>query len=949
VTEETSALKEVTSASTGEDSSPKTQTIRPAIKELRAGMVIADKYKLIEELGRGGMGVVYKAEQFQPIKRSVAFKIIKLGMDTHRVIARFETEKQALAVMDHPNIAKVFDAGATETGRPYFVMELVQGLPLSGYCDRHNLTTRERLELFIPICQAVQHAHQKGVIHRDLKPSNVIVSVQEDKPVPKIIDFGIAKATGHRLTEQTLYTEQGQLIGTPEYMSPEQAEMTGLDVDTRTDIYSLGVMLYELLVGVLPFDAKTLREGGLSEIQRIIREVEPLKASTRLSKEGETQTEIVKHRKTDLASLQRQLRGDLDWITLKAMAKDRTRRYATASELASDIANYLRDEPIQASPPSTTYRMRKYIRRHKTGVIAAGVVALALVIGITGTSIGLIKARRAEKKARIEAETARQVSGFLVDLFEVSDPNEAKGNSITAREILDKGAQKINRELESQPLVQARLMNTMGLVYHNLGLYGDARSLLEESLAIRESALGAESKEVAKSLEDLGNNYLSEGDHEKARQYLERSLELRKKIFGPEHTTVASTMNNLANNFQAVGNYEEARAFYERSIAIWEGALGPDSLDLAAPLNNLGLLLYKVGNYEQALQMYERALRIKEKEEGVDHPKITDTLHNLGMLYSELGEREKARHHFERALEITEKAFGPEHPYVADTRRSLGILYAQSSEYEKALTYFQEVLEIDRKAFGESHALVGSDTANLGLLNFEMGNYAEARPLLERGAAIKEKALGPEHPLIANDKSSIAGLYMEMGDYKAARPLFQRALEIREKAYGSEHTLVASSLSDLGLVLTKLGRIEDAKAMFEKALALQEKILGPEHLNVTVILNRYANLFFVEKKYEKARSMYKRALEVNEKTLGAEHPEVAVSLKGLGEIAFEENDHRQAEEFFMRALSIQEKKFGSENPRIVETLEGYAKVLRKLGQKEEARELEGRAAAIKVR
>ncbi|MGD9347071.1 MAG: tetratricopeptide repeat protein, partial [Candidatus Aminicenantes bacterium] len=829
VTEETSALKEVTSASTGEDSSPKTQTIRPAIKELRAGMVIADKYKLIEELGRGGMGVVYKAEQFQPIKRSVAFKIIKLGMDTHRVIARFETEKQALAVMDHPNIAKVFDAGATETGRPYFVMELVQGLPLSGYCDRHNLTTRERLELFIPICQAVQHAHQKGVIHRDLKPSNVIVSVQEDKPVPKIIDFGIAKATGHRLTEQTLYTEQGQLIGTPEYMSPEQAEMTGLDVDTRTDIYSLGVMLYELLVGVLPFDAKTLREGGLSEIQRIIREVEPLKASTRLSKEGETQTEIVKHRKTDLASLQRQLRGDLDWITLKAMAKDRTRRYATASELASDIANYLRDEPIQASPPSTTYRMRKYIRRHKTGVIAAGVVALALVIGITGTSIGLIKARRAEKKARIEAETARQVSGFLVDLFEVSDPNEAKGNSITAREILDKGAQKINRELESQPLVQARLMNTMGLVYHNLGLYGDARSLLEESLAIRESALGAESKEVAKSLEDLGNNYLSEGDHEKARQYLERSLELRKKIFGPEHTTVASTMNNLANNFQAVGNYEEARAFYERSIAIWEGALGPDSLDLAAPLNNLGLLLYKVGNYEQALQMYERALRIKEKEEGVDHPKITDTLHNLGMLYSELGEREKARHHFERALEITEKAFGPEHPYVADTRRSLGILYAQSSEYEKALTYFQEVLEIDRKAFGESHALVGSDTANLGLLNFEMGNYAEARPLLERGAAIKEKALGPEHPLIANDKSSIAGLYMEMGDYKAARPLFQRALEIREKAYGSEHTLVASSLSDLGLVLTKLGRIEDAKAMFEKALALQEKILGPEH------------------------------------------------------------------------------------------------------------------------
>ena len=335
---------------------PATETLKTPIKDLTTGVSIAGKYKLLEDLGEGGMGTVFIAEQTEPVQRRVALKIIKLGMDTKQVVARFEAERQALAVMDHPNIAKVYDGGATGTGRPYFVMELVRGMPITEYCDKQKLPTRERLKLFIPLCQAVQHAHQKGLIHRDLKPSNVLVAVQDGKAVPKIIDFGIAKATDHRLTQRTLFTEQGQLIGTPEYMSPEQAEMSGLDVDTRTDIYSLGVVLYELLVGVLPFDPKTLREAGFGEIQRIIRENEPPKASTRLSSLGDTKTSIAKHRKTDPISLHNQLKGDLDWITLKAMAKDRTQRYASASELATDIERHLKHEPILASPPSTIYR-----------------------------------------------------------------------------------------------------------------------------------------------------------------------------------------------------------------------------------------------------------------------------------------------------------------------------------------------------------------------------------------------------------------------------------------------------------------------------------------------------------------------------------------------------------------------------------------------------------------
>ena len=439
-------------------------------------------------------------------------------MDTHQVVARFGMERQALAVMDHPHIAKVYDAGATPEGRPYFVMELVRGIPISTYCDKHKLSTKQRLELFTAVCSAVQHAHQKGVIHRDLKPSNVLVTVKQNKAVPKIIDFGVAKATGHRLTDQTLFTETGQLIGTPEYMSPEQAEMSGLDIDTRTDIYSLGVMLYEILVGALPFESKTLRKAAFSEIQRIIREVDPPRASTRLSGLGEKGMVIADLRKTDVKSLRRIIKGDLDLILIKAMEKDRVRRYSSAAEMATDIERHLKDEPVSATPPRTFYRMKKYIRRHKLGVTAAAVIFLALVAGVIGTGIGLVKATSAEKQAKMEARTARQVSDFLVDLFEISDPSESKGNSVTAREILDKGAEDIRLELNEQPVTKARLLNTMGRVYLNLGLYSDSKSLLDESLSLRRQELGERSIEAAKSLDSLSLLYSRQAQYDKAQE-----------------------------------------------------------------------------------------------------------------------------------------------------------------------------------------------------------------------------------------------------------------------------------------------------------------------------------------------------------------------------------------------------------------------------------------------
>ena len=758
---------------------PMTKTMPPAGS---AAPDLIGNYRIVQKLGEGGMGEVYEAEQTEPMRRRVALKIIKWGMDTRQVVARFESERQALALMNHPNIAKVFDAGATEQGRPFFVMECVRGIPITDYCDKHRMNNRQRLELFNQVCDGIQHAHQKGIIHRDIKASNVLVMIQDEKSVPKIIDFGVAKATAQRLTEKSVFTEMGQLIGTPEYMSPEQAEMSGLDIDTRTDVYSLGVLLYELIVGVLPFESGDLRRAGFDEIRKRIREIEPPKPSTRLTTPGFDTVHVSESRQTDLPTLTKQLKGELDWITMKAMAKDRTQRYASASELAADVTRYLKHEPVMAGPPSAMYRLKKYVRRHKVGVAAGTLVVAAMIIGITGTTIGLLKAVKAEKRAREEAETAQRVSDFLVSLFEVSDPSEARGNTITAREILDKGAGKIEAELQDQPRIQSRLMETMGRVYRNLGLYDLAAPILEKALNLKRQVYGEDHWEVAAGLHTLAVLYDTQGKYQEAESFFRQSLAIKEKIFGREHPEVARSLNSIAVVCWNQGRYAEAESLFQRSLSIKEKTLGPDDPDVGNTLTNLGVLYHLQSKYAEAEPFFKRALAISEKELGEDHPDVAGSLNNLGSLYEDMGKPEEAEPLYERALAIWEKALGPEHSDVGIALHNLANLYRNQGKYDKAESYYGRSEGIFKKALGEEHPYVAYSYREQANLYRDRGQYDHAEDLYRQSLGLFEKGMGPDHLNVAETLEQYARLLRKIDRAREAESLEKRAKTIRGKS-----------------------------------------------------------------------------------------------------------------------------------------------------------------------
>ena len=541
-------------------------------------------YKLLQRIGEGGMGAVYLAEQDRPVRRRVALKVIKPGMDTEQVVARFEAERQALAIMDHPCIAKVFDAGVTNSGRPFFVMELVKGVPITEYCDAVHLTPKERLELFIPVCQAIQHAHQKGIIHRDIKPSNVLVAMQDGKPIPKVIDFGIAKAIDQRLTEKTFFTQHGAIIGTLEYMSPEQAEISALDVDTRADIYALGVMLYELLTGSTPLERARLREAGYAEILRRIREEEPPKPSTRLSESRDSLPSVAALRKIEPGRLTKLLRGDLDWIVMKALEKDRTRRYESASGFARDIERHLQGDPVEAGPPSAMYRLRKLARKHRTGLVTASLSLLTLIIGIVGTTLSSIEAKRQKGIADVERQKAQD------RLVEIEKVNRLLTASV---------------ERETKANVDLTAANTQVQIRFKLAM---------EAIKTFHTGVAKETLLENDKLKPMRDRLLKEAEEFYKRlegQLAGHTDRESRRALGLAYSEMADLAGKIGATQKAIAIYGQALAV-RRALANMPDADADAKADVARSLLDMGYLLSNTVDKAQALTLFAEAKSLLE-------------------------------------------------------------------------------------------------------------------------------------------------------------------------------------------------------------------------------------------------------------------------------------------------------------------------------------------------
>jgi serine/threonine protein kinase/tetratricopeptide (TPR) repeat protein len=780
------------------------------------------RYRLIEKVGEGGCGVVYMAEQEEPVRRRVALKIIKLGMDTKQVVARFEAERQALALMDHPNIAKVLDAGATGTGRPYFVMEMVPGIKLTDFCDQQNLSTEERVKLFIRVCQAVQHAHQKGIIHRDIKPSNILVTSEGGVPVPKVIDFGIAKATSdQRLTDKTLFTAFEQFVGTPAYMSPEQAEKGALDIDTRTDIYSLGVLLYELLTGKTPFDQLALVEAGLDGMRKMIREKEPAPPSTRLGTLGvEEQTTVARKRGSEPPKLIQTIRGDLDWIAMKCLEKDRSRRYPTTSGLAGDLQRHLDNEPVSARPPSRVYRLGKFARRHRGAFASATVIALVLVTGATVSIWQAIRATRAETLAKGEADKRGRVAQFLEEMIGGISPEVAKGRDTSLlREILQNNIARIDKDLSGQPELQAELEATMAAAYWRIGEYEKSATLLR-GVAQRLKSIPGNEQSLAQTLNDLAVVLNRQGKSAEAETMHREVLAMRKKLLGPDHEDVGESLNNLAAVLSGQGKSAEAETLDRQALALWRKLKGNEHPLIYTVLNNLAQALADQGKLAEAETTFSEALVIEKKLLGDEHPDVASTLNNLALLYADQGELAKAEATHRQALAVQRKLLNNEHPDLAKSLHNLSRILREEEKLAEAETFAREALAMRKKLLGSDHPDTEESLNSLAEILKSQGKFTEAELFSRECVASREKT-SPDDYRTYNARSILGDILFEQHKYAEAEPLLISGFEGMEQR---KSRMPASGKARLREILERLVQLYEATGESAKASACRSRL-----------------------------------------------------------------------------------------------------------------------------
>ncbi len=762
-------------------------------------------YHLLQMVGQGGMGEVWVAEQKHPVRRRVAVKLIKAGMDTREVIARFESERQALALMDHPHIAKVFDAGATPQGRSYFVMEYVTGVPITEYCDKHKLDVRHRLDLFVSVCEGVQHAHHKAIIHRDLKPSNILVTEIDGKPVPKIIDFGVAKATARSLSASTMYTQLGAIVGTPGYMSPEQADSAGVDVDTRTDVYSLGVVLYELLAGTLPIDFTTT---PIDQFPRRLREEEAPRPSTRLSNAP----------RMNVPTLAGEVRGDLDAICLKALEKDRARRYAAPNDLAADIERYLRNEPILARPASARYRARKYIQRHRVGVLLTGIAAVLMLVVAVAQTFELRRTIIERDRANRERDRANRVADFMSGMFKVSNPSESRGNDIRAREILDKASKDIGEGLAKDPDLQAQMMQVMGSVYRSLGLYAKADSLLSHAVAIGRSRLGANNPATLRSMHELAQVRSAESRYSEAEKLEKEVVSARRTVLGPRDRDTLESMSRLGAILNSEGRYPEAEKQHREVTGMAQAAFGPeDPLTLSA-MDLLATDLDYQGKYAESEKMFRQVLELERRAKGPDNPDVLNEMNDVAASLQRQSRAREAEALYLEILEAERRVLGPEHPDTLMVMGNLGGVLVQQKRLPEAEKLFRETLELKIRKLGPENrsTLVTADDL-AGALE-EEGRFADAEQLVRKTLAIERRVLGPEHNDTLYTMVTLGDVLKSEKHYSEAEKVYREAFEGQRRAIGEIHPRTAYTVYQLGCALALDNKKDQAFASLQYAL-----------------------------------------------------------------------------------------------------------------------------------
>lgn len=785
------------------------------------------QYTPIKLIGEGGFGRVYLAEQSEPVSRKVALKLIRHDLVDQKFIKRFETEWQMLAVLNHPNIAHIFDAGTGDDGTPFLAMEYVEGINLTEYCNQHQLGIRQRLTLFLQVCYAIQHAHQKGVIHRDLKPENVIVTEYQGQPVPKVIDFGIAKVMDLKLNGKTM-VNSAEFFGSPSYMSPEQIQQLELDIDTRSDVYGLGILLYELLVGSTPF----VSDDSLMSLMNQILSETPLRPSVMIEQVADDKKTNMG--KTSIAVIKKNLQDDLDWIILKALEKSREQRYATTSALVDDINHFLVDEPVVARAPTVAYRANKFVHRHTLGVIASTAILVVLLAGIVGTSHGYVnakqesvKARQAEAIAVEQTEIAQQTVALLLEFLSAADPGN-KGRELKVVQLLDAFIPRL-QELKQQPVLQASLLYTYAKTYHGLGLFSEALDFADKAVSMRKITLGINHPDYFEALNLKINTLWEMGKHQAAEKWGRIAITQASANLGEEHPLTLEAMSATADVLKELGLYSEAEALHRQTLEKRRHILGNDHLDTVHSMARLAVSLGYQDKTTEAVELNRKVLETRTRLLGADHPKTLNTMNNLAFALTESGDMDAGAELHRATFKKRRIILGKEHPETLTSMANLAWTLNAHGKHAEAEAMYRQSITIESRVLGELHPNILITLGNLANSIMKQGRLDEAEKIHLEALQKRQSVHGKQHPSSQASMNDLAGLYLTKKEFEKARDLYTALLNIRRKRLGMEHHATHKTIDKLVLSLVELKEYKPAIILLHESQTVKRKLLGNDH------------------------------------------------------------------------------------------------------------------------